>query len=255
MPLDRHAAEACREAVHELAGQRDLRQHDERLAALLQRACHRLEVDLGLAGAGDAVEQCDGEGRRRLPRAWRARRAPAHRRIRPSCAPDPGRPKRFSGIATSTRLPASIRPSITPVVQPASAASALLARIRPSAAISSARLRAGVMRGGSAAPSFSADAEAGLHRLEHRRRAHHHAHHHAELRERVACDPFGEPQRNGRERRHLRQGGGDGLELLLGTGLPASPTAVSHTTPMRLCGPKGTSTKLPGAASISSGRR
>ncbi len=62
MPLDRHAAEACREAVHELAGERDLRQHDERLTALLQRACHRLEVDCGLAGAGDAIEQRDGEG-------------------------------------------------------------------------------------------------------------------------------------------------------------------------------------------------
>ena len=64
MPLDRRAAEAPREAVHELAGERDLRQHDQRLAPLLQRAGHGLEVDLGLAGAGDAVEQRDGEGLR-----------------------------------------------------------------------------------------------------------------------------------------------------------------------------------------------
>ena len=64
MPLDRRAAEARREAVHELAGERDLGQHDQRLAALLQRARDGLEVDLGLARAGDAVEQRDGEGLR-----------------------------------------------------------------------------------------------------------------------------------------------------------------------------------------------
>ena len=64
VPLDRRAAEAAREAVHELAGQRDLRQHDQRLAALLQRAGDGLEVDLRLARAGDAIEQRDGEGRR-----------------------------------------------------------------------------------------------------------------------------------------------------------------------------------------------
>ena len=64
MPFDRRAAEARLEAVHELAGERDLRQHDQRLPALLQRARHGLEIDLGLAGAGDAVEQRDGEARR-----------------------------------------------------------------------------------------------------------------------------------------------------------------------------------------------
>ena len=79
VPFDRRAAEARREAVHELAGERDLGQHDERLAALLQRAGDRLEIDLGLARAGDAVEQRDGEARPRRRRAWRGRRAPAGR--------------------------------------------------------------------------------------------------------------------------------------------------------------------------------
>ncbi len=36
------------------------------------------------------------------------------------------------------------------------------------------------------------------------------------------------------------------LSFFSGTGLPRPPTAVSQTMPMRLCGPKGTSTKLPG---------
>ena len=51
---------------------------------------------------------------------------------------------------------------MTPVEHWASAASALLARIRPSAAISRARLRAGVMRGGSAAPALSLTPKRGL---------------------------------------------------------------------------------------------
>ena len=62
VPFHRRAAEAALEAVHELAGERDLGQHDERLPSLLEGARHGLEVDLGLAGAGDAVEQRDGEG-------------------------------------------------------------------------------------------------------------------------------------------------------------------------------------------------
>ena len=64
MPFHRRAAEARREAVHELAGERDLGQHDEGLPPPLQRARHGLEVDLGLAGAGDAVEQRHGEALR-----------------------------------------------------------------------------------------------------------------------------------------------------------------------------------------------
>ena len=123
---------------------------------------------------------------------------------------------RRSGIATSTSVPASTRPSITPVEHCASAASALLARTRPSAAISSARLRAGVMRGGCGRARVELDAEARLDGLEHGGRAHHHAHHHAERGERVARHPLGKAQRDGRQRRHLGQASGDGLELLVG---------------------------------------
>ena len=61
MPFGRAHAEALREAVEELRGQRDLGQQDQRLAALADRLGDRLEIDLGLARAGDAVEQVDRE--------------------------------------------------------------------------------------------------------------------------------------------------------------------------------------------------
>ena len=61
VPFDGQAAEARLEAAHELAGERDLGQHDQRLPALLDRACDGLEINLRLAGARDAIEQRDGE--------------------------------------------------------------------------------------------------------------------------------------------------------------------------------------------------
>ena len=57
MPGDRRAAEARLEALEERLGQRDLGQQDQRLLALPQALGDRLEIDLGLARAGDAVEQ------------------------------------------------------------------------------------------------------------------------------------------------------------------------------------------------------
>ncbi len=62
MPLRGSRAEAGRETVEELGGQRDLGQEHERLPALPQRLGDRLEIDLRLARAGDAFEQGGGEG-------------------------------------------------------------------------------------------------------------------------------------------------------------------------------------------------
>ena len=109
-------------------------------------------------------------------------------------------------------------------MQPASAASADLALIKPSPAISSARVRAGVMRGGHAGPFDEAHAEARRRRVEGGLGAHHHAHDHAERRQRVLRDPFGEPQGRERQRRHI-EALGHGLELLGvdGTRLRAAP--------------------------------
>ena len=58
MPFRRTHAEARREAVEELPGERDLRHQNETLALVAHGLRHRLEIDLGLAGASDAVDQC-----------------------------------------------------------------------------------------------------------------------------------------------------------------------------------------------------
>ena len=57
MPFGRAYAEARGEAVEELRGQRDLRHQDETLPAGADDVRYRLEIDFGLARAGDAVEQ------------------------------------------------------------------------------------------------------------------------------------------------------------------------------------------------------
>ena len=67
MPFRRAHAEARGEAVEELRGERDLRHQDRGSAGRARmRVRHRLEIDLGLARAGDAVEQ-----RRPHSRPWR----------------------------------------------------------------------------------------------------------------------------------------------------------------------------------------
>ena len=57
MPGNRLAAEPRFEPLEEGLGQRNLWQEDERLFALPQTFGNRLEIDLGLARASDAVEQ------------------------------------------------------------------------------------------------------------------------------------------------------------------------------------------------------
>ncbi len=57
MPFGRPHAEAGGEAVEPMRRQRDLRQQHQHLPSGRQRRRHRLEIDLGLAGAGDAVQQ------------------------------------------------------------------------------------------------------------------------------------------------------------------------------------------------------
>ena len=62
MPFSRSCAETGGEAVEKLRGKRDLRQEHERLALLSQGFGDRLEIDLGLARTGHALEQ-DGRER------------------------------------------------------------------------------------------------------------------------------------------------------------------------------------------------
>ena len=65
-------AEALDEAPHDLRGQRDLRDEHDRAAPLLERDRGGAQVDLGLAGAGHAVQQPLRRARR-VPRARRRR--------------------------------------------------------------------------------------------------------------------------------------------------------------------------------------
>ena len=62
MPGHRIAAEAGGEALQEGLGERDFGEQDERLPAAADRLGDRLEIDLGLARAGHAVEQPGREG-------------------------------------------------------------------------------------------------------------------------------------------------------------------------------------------------
>ena len=99
MPFRRAHAEALGEAVEELRGERDLRHQDQRLAPAPDGLGHRLEIDLGLAGAGDAVDQ-----RRRIAarrRRWRAGRRP------PRAAPARNRACRNPGRAPGPPAPAA----------------------------------------------------------------------------------------------------------------------------------------------------
>ena len=56
-----HLAIVEREAVEEARSQRDFGQQDQRLLPHLHRLRDCFEIDFGLAGAGDAVEQIDRE--------------------------------------------------------------------------------------------------------------------------------------------------------------------------------------------------
>ena len=59
MPFGRPGAEALLEALEPLARQGDLGQQHQRLMPGAQRCGHGLEIDLGLARAGDAIQQGD----------------------------------------------------------------------------------------------------------------------------------------------------------------------------------------------------
>ena len=69
MPDGGRDAEAVFEAFQPLGGQRDFGQQDQRLAVLAQALGDGFQIDLGLAGAGDAVQQGDRKvaGGDRLP--------------------------------------------------------------------------------------------------------------------------------------------------------------------------------------------
>ena len=141
MPFRRPHAEALGEAVEELRGERDLRHQDQRLPAAPDRFGHRLEIDLGLARAGDAVEQRDANSRRCATVARSASAAARCAGEKSGCAKS-GSGARATGSGGSTSVssvPSSISPSMTPADTPASCAASPLLRTRPSASSASTR--------------------------------------------------------------------------------------------------------------------
>src|SRR5450755_879200 len=97
--------EAGSEAPDRLGGEADLRHQDDRRASALQRRRDRAQVDLGLAGSGDPVQQepprLPSAPPARLPSAPPARLPSAPALWLPS-APDPRLPS-----APDPRLPSA----------------------------------------------------------------------------------------------------------------------------------------------------
>jgi hypothetical protein len=153
----------------------------------------------------------------------------------------PEQSRRFASV------PASSSPSTTEVPTPASAASALLVRASPSAATSSTRFRAGVMRSGAARPDAP---RLRLFRPERLRHPHHHAQHHAARAERVVGDPIDEAA-------HLA--GDAAIELVGDRGAACadrmSSPGPSQTTPSTSRGPSGTTPRRPAPAPAPRQRR
>ena len=129
-------AEALLEAVEELRRSARFPASGSATAAAADGFRHGLEIDFGLAGAGDAVEQRDAESRRWPP-------APAARRAAVRCWPVKsgcgerriGRRRRPAPAARTTvsSVPSSTSPSITPALTPASCAASDLPCSSPSA--------------------------------------------------------------------------------------------------------------------------
>ncbi len=148
MPFGRPHAEAPLEALEELRGERDLGHQDEALPALPHGLGHGLEIDLGLAGAGDALQQAS-------PRSACCRHVLHQRAPRPPpgaassagagmVGVGPGRDRRAAAMPTASSVPSSTSPSITAALTPAASASARLGKTRPPSAAAITRARAGV---------------------------------------------------------------------------------------------------------------
>ena len=212
MPLDGWRTEPPLEPPEELAGQRDLRQHDQRLSATRERPRDGLEVDLGLAGAGDAVEQGYRERGavdrcpQMLDRGCLGVRELRHGvgRIGPRQA------FRRNGDFGE-------KPGLDQAVDHAGRAVGLVREhgFRPHGAVASHAEGARALRGQSfrrRCTGDDGDAHPRLGWLEGGWRAHHHPRDHAERGQRVARDPLGKGERQ-RRQRWCFENGVDGFEL------------------------------------------
>ncbi len=202
MPFGRPGAEAGREAVEELRGQRNFGHQYQRLLPAPHAFGHRLEIDLRLARSGHAVEQRDAVAALRDGRAQCIR----------------GRTLRRNEVG---RCEVGIRlPRHRPGRQHQRLQRALIDQT-----VDHARRDAGVLRRIALCPG-EAVGEQGEHPLACRRHslrrradephadafargpevlahAQRHAQHHAARRQRIVRDPIDEPPHLGLERRHI----------------------------------------------------
>ncbi len=203
VPFAGAAAEALLEPLQELAGERDFRQQDQHLrVALAQRLRHRLEIDLGLARAGDAVEQ------RRAEAAFLNALAKLGRRRR-LLLRQPGlcEIRLWGGRARARQLGADQRTRLGQAVDHGGAHLGGIHQplLGPHLAIGERGQNplAGRCHTRWRRPA-EPEAPARLLRLEHEPRTHHHLQHHALGRERIVRDPIGESEIDGRQRRHVQ---------------------------------------------------
>lgn len=156
MPFGRLRPEALLETLEKACCQGNFRQQDQHLPSLPQGLGYRLEIDLGLAGSGNPVDQ-----------RYRERRLPDlvdHLDCRLLLRPlQPGRHEIRIGLGNDRRRsekdglenPCFTRPSITLVDTPAAWARSLRVHEGAPTAISSTRLLAGVSRSGAPPTNLS----------------------------------------------------------------------------------------------------
>ena len=201
MPFGWLGAEALLAAGDEMAGERDLGHEHQRLLALRERCGDRLEIDFGLAGAGDAVEQSHGEavlhiGEELGCRVRLLRREPRPRRREVELWRRPG-----------GKLLGDQRAGIDQPVDHAGADAGGFGerRLRPGHAVARDLQHAGAGRRHArwGAAFEEPHAIARRRRREGAARAHHHAQHHARRAQRVSRHPIGEVERDARQRRHV----------------------------------------------------
>ena len=153
MPFRRPRAEAFGETIERLPGERDFRHQDQRLPFLPDVLRHRLEIDLRLARAGDAVEQSDGgaalvdRGAQRVGRGQLRQNEVGRAEIRI------GRQRHGIGRQHQRFQRAFVDQPVDHAGGNAGLrAASPLARVSPSAKSRSARARAGVIPAGAGPP-------------------------------------------------------------------------------------------------------
>ena len=200
MPLGRAGAEPLLAARNELIGERDLGHQHQHLAAARERRGDRLEINFGLARAGNAVEQSHGEAVASVVEQLARGFGLLHGELGALA----GKIERH-GMPVGQRL----GDQSTGIDQPvdntrADAGGFGETRLDPDQPVlrcfEHARARRGHAR---RLPSSQPHAIALSRRVERASGAHHHAQDHAGRRQSVARHPVGEVERDARQRRHV----------------------------------------------------